>query len=398
ERHNDQLASSRHAAEALLNVAVTSYFIEQSFWTKVYKQADTQPEPLQTPFTALAKALVSEGEPENEQQWLEQALASKTDNTDTHPCLTDRLKALGYSFKKQPCLPPKPKQTAAQQLLGKAVVQLTEALETEWRTAVNYQWHERYTYAQKVRQELQAIEKKASSQSLTLEEAWNRAQWTMEIVGNQEAIPLLQSVLKMQADHVSANYLLGQILLEQEDAAGVEYLEKVMAKDIETVLPGCQLIYCFLQRQGRKKEAAQYRERAEQHYEMQLKAQQERSGVSESDRFQPHGLSTKVEAQFQQQLARYPQIKEAYLVRKVVKFFPEQHYYVLGIVRRRALFEWEGEDQKLFKYLAQDEELFKPLQDASEFPIQAWISLISRANHGLTKPLRQAAGVAIYRR
>jgi Zn-dependent protease with chaperone function len=383
-----KLAGTQHTAEALLNIAVKSYVLEESFWTKVYKQADNQPDPPQSPYKALAKALTSQGEPENEKKWLEQALSVKTNNADTHPCLSDRLKAIGYSPKQLPSLPPKVKLSAAQQFLGTAAAQLTQELDTQWRTAVNYQWRERYTYAQKARQELKALEEKASSQSLTVEEAWNRAQWTMELRGNQEAIPLLRSVLAMQSDHVSANYLLGQILIEQEDVAGIEYLEKAMAKAPDIVLSGCQLMYSFLQKQGRESEAAQYRQRAEQHYDQLLLAEQERSGVSASDRFEPHGLPAEVETQFRQQLARYPQIKEAYLVRKVVQYFPEKPFYVLGIIRRRAFFEWEGEDQKLINRLVTE----------LKFPGQAWILLLHGVNQPLVKVLRHMAIAPIYRR
>ncbi len=397
DRYAAKLATSRHIAEALLNVAIKNQFIEQSFWIKVYQQANAQPDPPQSPFTALAKALVCESEPEKEREWLEQALRVKTDNADTHPCLKERLTALGYSLKQPPALPPTVKLSAAQQFLGTAVAKLTEKLDMEWRTAVNFQWRERYTYAKQIRSSLQSLEQKALSQSLSVEEAWYRAQWTRDLIGDKEAIPLLKTVLDMQADHVSANYLLGQILIEQEDAAGIDYLEKAMAKAPDTVLSGYQLIYIFLQKQGREKEAQQYRQRAEQHYEQLLLAQQERSGVNASDRFQPHGLSAAVEAKFRQQLARYPQIKEAYLVRKVMQYFPEKPYYVLGVSRRRPFFEWEGEDQKLFNCLAQDEELFKPLATESEFPAQAWIEVLN-ANKPLAKVLRKTAGVPIYSR
>ena len=69
----------------------------------------------------------------------------------------------------------------------------------------------------------------------------------------------------MQPDHASANYILGQILIKQDDEAGIQYLETTMAKDLSTVIDGCQLIYSFLQRQGREEEAAKYRQRAEKH-------------------------------------------------------------------------------------------------------------------------------------
>jgi hypothetical protein len=382
-----KLAGNRHIAEALVNLEVKSQFIEQSFWSTIYNQANEQPNPPQTPYTALAKALVSEGKPENERKWLEQALMVKTNNADTHPCLNDRLTALGYSLKQPPALPQPVKVSAAQQFLGQALAQLTQTLDTEWRTAVNYQWREQYTYAQNVRQELAALEEKASSQTLTVEETYDRARWTIELKGTQEAIPLLQSVLKMQPNHVSANYWLGQILIEQEDPTGIEYLQRVMAKDPETVIPSCQLIYSFLQKQGREQEAAKYRQQAEQHYELLYLAQQERSGVSASDRFEPHGLSAEAVAQFRKQLARYPQIKEAYLVRKVVRYFPQKPFYILGIKRKRSFFEMDQnrEYQKLLDQLVNE----------LEFSGESWIVFLN-ANAPLAKALSQTAEVPIY--
>jgi Zn-dependent protease with chaperone function len=383
-----ELAGSQHIAEALLNLQIKSQVLERSFWTKVYKQADERPEPPKSLFTALSKALATGGEPENEQKWLQQALLVKTDNADTHPCLTDRLTALGYS--QPPTLPQPVKVTAARQFLGTALAQLTQTLDTEWRTAVNFQWRERYTYAQEIRASLQALEEKASHSPLTVEETWNRAQWTMELRGNQEAILLLHSVLEMQPDHASANYILGQILIQQDDEAGIQYLETTMAKDPSTVIEGCQLIYSFLQKQGREEDAANYRQRAEKHYDLLLLARQERSGVWEKDRFERHGLSAEAEAQIRQQLAHYPEVKEAYLLRKVVQYFPEQPFYVLGVKRKRSLIEMDEQSE--------DQKLLNRLTNELKFSEYIWIVPLNTATKGLTKVLKKAAGGAIYQR
>ena len=42
---------------------------------------------------------------EETKQWLEQALAQKTSYADTHPCLADRLKSLGYQTTQLETLP-----------------------------------------------------------------------------------------------------------------------------------------------------------------------------------------------------------------------------------------------------------------------------------------------------
>ena len=117
-------------------------------------------------------------------------------------------------------------------------------------------------------------------------------------------------------------------------------------------------------------------------------AQRERSYVNAGDRFEPHGLPVEEEAQLRQQLVCYPQIKEAYLVRKVVQYFLEKHFYVLGVIRRRSLIESKGEDHKLYQRLATD----------LKFPGYSWIAVFNSANNPLAKALRQTATVPIYRR
>lgn len=71
-------------------------------------------------------------------------------------------------------------------------------------------------------------------------------------------------------------------------------------------------------------------------------AQQERSSISAGDRFESHDLSASAQAKLVEQLSRYPQVKEAYLVRKTMQFFPEKPFYVLGIIRRRGFIKKNG--------------------------------------------------------
>jgi hypothetical protein len=116
-------------------------------------------------------------------------------------------------------------------------------------------------------------------------------------------------------------------------------------------------------------------------------AQQERARVSKSDRFEPHGLSSYEEAKLTEQLSRYPKIKEAYLVRKVVKYFPEKPFYVLGVVRLRNFIESEVAEQKLLNRLVTELEL----------PNQTLIVPLN-SDRGLKKALQQTAVTAIYQR
>jgi hypothetical protein len=94
------------------------------------------------------------------------------------------------------------------------------------------------------------------------------------------------------------------------------------------------------------------------------------------DSVKPHTLSELEVDWLKQQVAAYSQIKAAYLVEKVITYFPEKRFCILGVVRQRSLIEREGEDQKLLNLLV------KNLQ----FSTQAYIIIL---NHNSYSKLKQ---------
>ena len=116
-------------------------------------------------------------------------------------------------------------------------------------------------------------------------------------------------------------------------------------------------------------------------------ARQERSSISAGDRFESHDLSPSAQAKLIEQLSRYPQVKEAYLVRKTLQYFPEKPFYVLGIIRRRGFIESEEAEPNLLKKLMTELAL----------PNQTWIISLNK-DRAMTKILQQTAGQAIYQK
>lgn len=116
-------------------------------------------------------------------------------------------------------------------------------------------------------------------------------------------------------------------------------------------------------------------------------AQQERFSISTGDRFESHDLSASAQAKLVEQLSHYPQVKEAYLVRKTLQYFPEKPFYVLGIIRRRGFIELEEAEPKLLKKLMTELAL----------PNQTWVICLNK-DRAMTKILQQTAGQAIYRK
>lgn len=89
-------------------------------------------------------------------------------------------------------------------------------------------------------------------------------------MGDREAVPLLESLLAKEEEHVLAHYLLGQILLARGDETGIDYLETAMSKDGDVVVPGCKLIYDFLCQQGKRAEANLYVEKVEKYHRSKI--------------------------------------------------------------------------------------------------------------------------------
>ncbi|MBW4490891.1 MAG: hypothetical protein KME12_24260 [Trichocoleus desertorum ATA4-8-CV12] len=173
----------------------------------------------------------------------------------------------------------------------------------------------------------------------------------------------------MDTGYVAAHYTLGQALLEQQDASGIEHIEKAIAARFDWASSGYELILNFLSQQGQAEQAQIYQKRAEQHYETLMLARRERSSVQASDEFQAHDYSAETIQSLVTQLARYDQLKEAYLVRKVVQYFPEDAFYVLAVRRQFKVWETSTElaDQKFMDQLA----------NGLEFPGRTYITLLN---------------------
>ncbi|MEH1852232.1 MAG: M48 family metallopeptidase [Nostoc sp.] len=355
-----ELTGEQNIAEALINLQVKARFLERYFWSSIYKQVETEIEPPKITYMAMQEALSQRLHEEITSSYLMEALAKKTNNADTHPCLTDRLKALGYilSYHQELAIFAPIEISAAQELLGNGLEKFIEYFSQAWREEIATPWRQKYVDFQQSIATLKDLNHKSQKQQLTLEEASQLAFLTFEFEGEEAAIPLLKEIIHREAHHASANYLLGKILLNKQDAAGIEYIEKAIDQDSSIVIEGCQTIYSFLQEQGKINEAKSYQERAINYHELILKARQERSKVRENDKFESHNVSDLEVTKLRQQFSDRPHIITAYLVQKELQYFPEKPLYVLALKREVTFLEGieKPDHSKLVNSLLQENE------------------------------------------
>jgi Zn-dependent protease with chaperone function len=385
DRCSCELTSARTMAAALINMEVRAQFLDQLFWQPLYQQANYQAEPPAHCFTQLAQTLQSPPAPKRLKTWLAQSLNQDTDYTDTHPCLRDRLAACGYSPNYATAFLKSLTLSSADRYLGSALPTLCEQLSQTWQTNINFAWHERYSVAQEQRQTLAILAQKASP--LNPAERWSQVELTYALENSEVVQPLLTAFLQDYPDHGYAYYLQGELLLAIEDPNGLQYLKKAARKDPACRLEAYQSIYGFLTKQGRKAEAKTYRKRLEKIYERLTLAQAERDQLQIQDQFSAADSSPEAQETLIQQLANHP-IQTAYLVQKILQYFPERPLYVLLIKRQRSWIE--------FGTIEKNAILLKALSENLGCPGETLILLETEEHKALCQKIRKVAGDPIY--
>ena len=146
DRCSADLAGSIPAATALLRVRVHRPLIREKFWPELHARAGEQAMPPTNPFTELGARLSAPGDPVDTAKWIRLSLQEPTNNTDTHPCLRERLAALGQlpADVSGDCLagvlPPRSGPSAAEVFLGSKLSEWTSKMGREWAGLVEKNW------------------------------------------------------------------------------------------------------------------------------------------------------------------------------------------------------------------------------------------------------------------
>jgi Zn-dependent protease with chaperone function len=134
-RHNEyeadaasvRVTSARSTAQALTSVHILGRYLEQRYWPAVYA-ATKDPQHPAAPFSGFVAQSVREIPEADLNGWLAAALSQSTSHADTHPSLTDRLKAIGAQAEFAPPAP----QEGAEQLLGSALNRIEKSFDAAW--------------------------------------------------------------------------------------------------------------------------------------------------------------------------------------------------------------------------------------------------------------------------
>lgn len=351
DRISAEVTGRETAAAALIRVNEQGEFLDSRYWREVFRRADVDPHPLARPFTSMRGVLSQARDAADANGFLSDAIKRRTSYSDTHPSLSDRLKALHQS----PRLPGPLVVSAAEQILGPMEEVLAEEFDADWQKNVSRWWSDRHQYVIDSRRKLSEYELRSADAPLSLDDGWHQARLVEEFVGENEALPMYRSLLEREPAHAGANFALGRLLLAHNDETGIAKLEEACRHDQSALQPACEIIVAYFNRHGREAEARPYIEKYFDAADAERDARRERGFVAVTDTLLPHQLEAAALQDLIAQLMRFD-LRCAYLVRKETVHYPSEPFYVLGVQRRTQWwsFEHAGAAQQLVNQIGRD--------------------------------------------
>lgn len=339
DRRAGETVGTKHKAEALIWLTVSSYFMQEIFWNNLYQQTISSEEPPDDVVNQQLQAIANYAtdatqKPVTAQQmhcWVGLRMTQETNNKSTHPCLSDRLAALDYTLPEK-LIPPTERAVV---FLNEQTDALTQQLNKLWKKNNQNSWRQNYRRMQLTKRRLKALDEKPTSK-MTIEERLRQALLKHTFQDNQTAIKLLRSVVEASSQQTTARYWLARLLLSEneQDATITEEATKhlmfVIDNNPALLGPACHELYAeqFMRESGPLHPDLQ--QRWITHRRLWTKAKSERRRLTKTTTFIPHDIPTEEIEQMTAYFASYPEIKAVHLARRVVEHFPEfPHYFIV---------------------------------------------------------------------
>ena len=337
DRMSAAVSGAAVAGAALVRVELQAQFLQAEYWKNIFRQADVRDQPQVQPFSMLRHAFTQPRPQGNLTATLESALKRRTGFDDTHPCLTDRLNALGAKA----VLPDAVGTTAAEILLGAFGATLENEFDRLWQENVREWWRQRHQFATGSRSRLAELEAKAATAELSVNEALERATLTEELMDAATALPLYEAVLQRAPDNAAALFAVGRLKLDNDDDAGIQLLERASALDSALAQAcGVQIVE-YLRRHGRNADARSHIDDLSRSAERDEIARRERAQLRTSDTLLPHELPEEAVQAIVEKLRTFPEVRCAWLVRKQTQHYSHIPFYVLAVRRKNRWWKLE---------------------------------------------------------
>ena len=259
-------------------------------------------------------------------EFLTERLEMKSSVVDTHPCLMDRLQAVGM----EPVVPEN-KEFAIDYFFanGDSVVQHFNKM---WLENNGERWNEQVASFKEAKERLKELE---GLELDNVNDLYEKAILTRDIVGADQALPLFEEIIdQYPAERVAPAYLaLGDLYLRKEATAprGEELVRQAMEISWECKEEALDILCGFYYQTGQYVAFEETRAQLEAWSDRLKQFEEECGPIDENDQYVPHDLSDEDLEVTLESIGSQSEISEAYLVRKIIEVIPERKSYVLAL-------------------------------------------------------------------
>ena len=384
EYEADRLAAETvgvaESASALVRIALKGEELGQRFWPAVFKAVEHDPEPAACPFLALGLPEQRAFRPEAASD-LDRVLGRNTSNSDTHPCLRERIGALDAAA----AVPAPVEESAADVLLGAALAGFVEHFDANWRGNVTAWWRERHAFLSGARERVAAFE----GRQLDDAELEEYAGLTAALKGDQEASAIYEELLRRRPGHAVALFIAGRARLSRGEDAGIAMVEEAMLRSNDLTLAGCDLVVGYLHERGRDAEARRFIEIYQARHAEEARIAAERSTFRTTDSYAPHSLTPEHVAALVARIEQDGRVKRAYLVDKPCRG-AEAPVHVVGIEPSAPWYKFVSSNYGF--------EIVQALAGAGALPVDVYFVSIDGDNRKFRKIFRNIGNSRIYPR
>ncbi len=331
-----RLAGTQHLASALVRLQILTRLLDQQLWPGLWRLAQTQPTPPVDVLARLRDGLKTGADHQHRTRWSEEAFEATSTNSDTHPCLSERLRALNVPLVSSAATTAAAILSASEALLGLGIDGFRRDVQQFWQQTTAARWSEHHARSAALSHRLTSLDQAVPADAVTLESLWDKAHVLLNLHNETSAEPLLCEILARNADHARANFQLGRLLLENRNSKGEEHLERAMATNPELVPQACSLLHEHYRKLGQADQLRALAVRVDRHEKEVAASRAERTAVTAKDHFLPHGLSTAELETLRRILATEPELARAELARKELKYLVHEQLFVLCVRRHPA--------------------------------------------------------------
>lgn len=242
DRTAGDLVGPEASANALVRSALLGSWFYESFWPTLYRQSETRERPAFMPYQAMHTAFKMSYPDWATEGRLKQAWEKESEADDTHPCLRDRIEALGLQAR----LPQPISANAASALLGTSAKTLVDEFDRSWWERESRDWGARRRQVSRSRGRLDELAGRPLG-SLPLHELQEMALLQVDVESPQAAKPALEHLLRQPGGPFpKAEYTYGSILLGDGDGRGLDYLRSAARNDRRLSDEALRCGYSFL--------------------------------------------------------------------------------------------------------------------------------------------------------